>query len=497
MSIRSFRDWMAEDPRRHETGWLILGKGPSFAHLSELDSGGLLRFGLNHVVRETSVDVFHCIDIEVIEHCGEAILKNAGVAVLPWAPHVRRRLVPFSSYEEFVPSGLSLADYLERYPVLRTLAAEGRLLWYNLRTASRRLRRPEAPVTPARGFSASAATALLASCGVKRIRTLGVDGGGSYAANFGDLAGKTLLSAGQPSFNSQFTAIAALIRTHDLDLGPLNHPMPARIIITAGPTEQVPARVLAHKLHRCASLSLDITFAPPAPDTEAIKTGIGTGRTINVDACCLIQGDLRDLWSLPPSTGEHKAGGLPACETGTESKLRLLPEETTLVTSGQSGQSGPTVDGIPWFAALPNAWRPGVAGETIGSLVTCWPEGTLQPWRDTDALDIRRWCTALFEALEDETITRRDIEQAVHAGHVRPSLLIQVDRGLKDPALLSHRQRIEDLCNPGNTIRRMPVRRIAAAYTQHLADALSWSRWHRYGRLILEKGWKLLQGIGN
>jgi hypothetical protein len=99
--IPSFGEWLQREPGRATATWLLLGKGPSFARLGELDADGttqdMLRFGLNHVVRETRVDVFHCIDIEVIEHCGEAILANCRVAVLPWAPHVRRRLVPFSS----------------------------------------------------------------------------------------------------------------------------------------------------------------------------------------------------------------------------------------------------------------------------------------------------------------------------------------------------------------------------------------------------------------
>jgi hypothetical protein len=156
MALRSFRDWMEEDPGRRVAPWLVLGKGPSFARLAELDSGpetqGMVRFGLNHVLRETRLDVFYAIDIEVVGHCEEALLAHRGVVVMPWAPHVRRRLVPFFGYREFLSSGLSLADYLDRWPILKRLAEEDRLLWYNLHTAPRRLRRPEAPIVPARGF---------------------------------------------------------------------------------------------------------------------------------------------------------------------------------------------------------------------------------------------------------------------------------------------------------------------------------------------------------
>ena len=45
-TIRYFRDWMAEDPRRGAVTWLILGKAPSFGRLRDLGSEGLPRLGL-------------------------------------------------------------------------------------------------------------------------------------------------------------------------------------------------------------------------------------------------------------------------------------------------------------------------------------------------------------------------------------------------------------------------------------------------------------------
>lgn len=85
---------------------------------------------------------------------------------MPWGPHRLRGLAPFSGYREFLPSGLSLADYVVREPVLARLAAEDRLFWYNLHTEPGHLRRPEAPVTLKRGFSASAVVEWLAEAGV-------------------------------------------------------------------------------------------------------------------------------------------------------------------------------------------------------------------------------------------------------------------------------------------------------------------------------------------
>lgn len=383
VEIPSFRDWLHREPGRLAAIWLILGKGPSFGRLAELDQAGetsdVLRFGLNHVVRETRVDVFHCIDIEVIEHCGDAVLANAGVAVLPWAPHVKRRLVPFSGYREFLPSGLSLAAYLQDYPILRTLAEQGRLLWYNLRTAPRRLRRPEAPSTPARGFSASAAVHLLGEAGVRRIRTLGVDGGGGYAGGFLDLEGKTMLAAGQDSFDSQFASIADAIQRYRLDLTPLDRPAPVSVRIIAADDERLPARVLAHALESRASLSVRCELVEHADQRQP--------EALKLAANCLVIEDVRRLQGRFDSALEH-------------------------------------------LRAAGRAW--------------CWQRGAEAPWRSMHAHGARQWCTELIDAVNSGRLDRTEVAAAVTADHARPSLLAQIDRGTRDPLLLPRRLRAHD-----------------------------------------------------
>jgi hypothetical protein len=180
-----------------------------------------------------------------------------------------------------------LAEYAARSPVLRILAAEQRLCWYNLRTAPRRLRRPGAPVTPVRGFSASAAVHLLADAGVRRIRTLGIDGGKTYARGFSDLSGKTLLAASQSSFDSQFASIASAIGRYGLDLAPLDRPGPLRVRIIAGTAEQLQAKVLVYALERRASLSLQCTLTERGDATA--------DDALALPASCLLLEDVRRL----------------------------------------------------------------------------------------------------------------------------------------------------------------------------------------------------------
>ena len=112
---------------------------------------------------------------------------------------------------------------------------------------------------PADGFSACTGVALLASCGVRAMRTLGVHGRRTYPECF---QGLHPTAATAPSFDSQFAILARLIGNYRLDLVPLNHPMSARGRILAAPEERLPALVLAETLLQHASLTLDLTLIP-------------------------------------------------------------------------------------------------------------------------------------------------------------------------------------------------------------------------------------------
>jgi hypothetical protein len=94
---------------------------------------------------------------------------------------------------------------------------QGRLLWYNLNTA--KLTKGGSPIIAARYFSATAALNLLATAGVKRVRSLGVDGGSSYSGQFADLKRRTLLPTGRKSYDRQFEEIAMTIATTGIDFG--------------------------------------------------------------------------------------------------------------------------------------------------------------------------------------------------------------------------------------------------------------------------------------
>ena len=144
----------------------MLGKGPTFSRRGEFPLDEYNLIGLNNVVAEQKVDVAHIIDIDVVEKCADALRDNCRFLLIPRRPH-----------ERFRPAERRLEDYFDEIPVLRELDEQGRLVWYNAATSA-----PigDSPQIGVRFFSSEAAMNILGEMGVKKVRTLGIDGGTQY-----------------------------------------------------------------------------------------------------------------------------------------------------------------------------------------------------------------------------------------------------------------------------------------------------------------------------
>ena len=105
--MRSFFEWyeLADSPGNP---WLILGKGPSFERRRQYELAGYRLLGLNHVVREEPVLLAHVIDADVVDACGDALVRNAGFVAMPWYPH-----------QDQQPGPRTLAELAAASPTLR------------------------------------------------------------------------------------------------------------------------------------------------------------------------------------------------------------------------------------------------------------------------------------------------------------------------------------------------------------------------------------------
>lgn len=195
--------WMKKlDPRP----WLILGKGPSFDRHVEFPNidRDFHTITLNHASRNRNAEVGHMIDANVLDE------------VDGWADRVKFILMPWQPHVNFGPTAKTLDQFAAEHPVLRDFEAQGRLLWYNLSTGKRP--RLGSPTVLVNFFSAEAVVRLLAMAGVKKIRTLGVDGGKTYAQAFKDIQP---FRGGHTTFDYQNGPIQKTVNEFHLDYAPL------------------------------------------------------------------------------------------------------------------------------------------------------------------------------------------------------------------------------------------------------------------------------------
>ena len=281
--------------------WLILGKGPSFGLHEKFDLSKYNCLSLNHVVREVPVDVAHVIDVDVVEDCGEDLLRNCRWLLMPRYPHVN-----------FQPSDEPLESWIQKSHTLKRLDDEGRLVWYQLSSGQPIDNSPKIQATY---FSSEAAIDLLGTLGVRTIRSLGVDGGRGYSEKFDDLQTKTMLANGHATFNRQFAEMDVIIDRHGIDYEPLVEPF--RIFSGTDESQRVAARVMEFSIKQHTSHPVnfqpmfDLQFPTPQNPANRPRTGFSffrfaipklcgnRGRALYVDADMQVFTDIAELWDIP------------------------------------------------------------------------------------------------------------------------------------------------------------------------------------------------------
>jgi hypothetical protein len=462
--MRDIHGWIRERGTASRK-WLVLGKGPSFAKFDPALKESFELLALNHAIREAPGAVSHIIDLDVVDACGDMLARNASAVVMPWIPHVRN----FAGRDH-------LGSISEQHPLLRRLRDEGRLFWYNLESAPESARRPEAPVVPARFFSAEAGIGLLAVSGVKTIRTLGIDGGAEYARSFHDLNDKTLLANGRSSFDSQFSGIARTIFKWNLDCGPLDDEIPVRVFVATEPAQMLATRVLEYSLRRRSSISavvhplheFDIAIPQPVERANQPRTPFSfqrflvpqaagfQGRAVYMDSDMQLLDDIRHLWRLPMGENDLLAVGEPT-KTGRKPQFSVM-----LLNCGRLGWDIKNIVADldagrltyaqlmyemkiagRWSADIPSRWNCLERFDRDSALLH-YTDMDRQPWVSTDNPLARLWVKELRAAIADDFITLDYVQEAVRLGHARPSLLWQLQDDIDDVLLLPSKAKALD-----------------------------------------------------
>jgi hypothetical protein len=463
--VQSFFQWFTGTAGSSEP-WLVLGKGPSYALRDRFDLTGFHLMSLNHAVREQPVLAAHMIDLDVVRDCADAIEQNTRVLVMPWYPHVHNAV-----------GARTLEDLAGEIPVLQRFRQAGRLLWYDLSTS--RIRHGSAPVVEATYFSAEAALNLLAAAGVRRVRSLGIDGGSSYSPVFEDLRDKTLLANGRTSFDLQFKGFARTIIRTGLDFSPLDRPAPARVLAVFKRDEALAVAVLHHSIRRRASLTVETVAV-----AEGSNPSLEDGQTVILPPRAQVLGDLRGLWGetvpaldviIPAGAEQGSAPGLALVGPGLGQSLARL---ASAIRAGASADrlAG---HGLNVRPLLSPAWIPAAAWDADrNAMVLYYAADGSEPWLSRDHPLGHLWVRDLLNAVAHQHVAPRFIAEQVALGHARPSLLYQVEHGIEESLLLPRRARRLD--RAFEAARRRHPRRLAVRWRPILgAVARQVGRWTR------------------
>lgn len=449
-SIPNLMRWRQSfDVKRKQ--WLILGKGPSYAELSAPHLDRYYTCSLNHVVREHPVDLAHAIDIDVVRECSDVIARHARFLILPYYPH-----------ERFVPSAKSIHEFVREMPVLQSLKSQGRLVWYNLSTSRKQV--GLSPMIEGWNFSAEAAVDILATCGVRMIRSLGIDGGSRYAACFSDLEPRTLLANTRSSFDVQFGQIAKTMRTKGVFYAPLNKQAPIRVFVGTDRSQLLAARVLEYSIKKYASMSVEVQFmcdlpVPRPKDYEnRPRTGFSfarflipslcnyQGTAIYVDADMLVFDDIAKVWDQPLGSADILCVEQPTEKGRIRQYSVLLMDCAKLSWNIQDIIRGldehrynyselmhefcivPREKVLP---QLPYEWNSLEYYEANRTRLIHYTDMSKQPWVCFDNPYGALWYQTLREAIAEGFISAEEVRREIRRGHVHPQLAPEI--GLRAP----------------------------------------------------------------
>ncbi len=439
--ILEFRQWAARLDLNAKP-WLMLGKGPTFSKVSQVDISKFRVCTLNHVIREVPADLAHIIDVDVVQDCADAIYRNARSLAVPYHPHVNSR-----------PSERSIVDFVKEIPVLTKMASEGRLVWYNAATSKKK--NGDSPVIAVKFFSAEAALNLLATIGVRTVRSLGIDGGVSYSPSFADLSDKTRLANGQDTFDKQFAGIARTIRTTGIFYAPLDIQAPVRVFVGSDAAQMAGVKVLEYSIKKFASLSVDVQVIDdrdiPVPRNPANRSRSGfsfsrfhipklcgyRGRGIYLDADMQVFTDVRKLWTWDMSDADvlYAESGEEGARIPQFSVMLLncanLDWDVNKIVAGLDNAAFDYRRLMQELCVMPSDRRKPKLPFEWNSLEhydegkTClihYTDMPTQPWVSNRNKNCKIWYACCREAIDEGFLAKDFVYSEVEKGNVSPEL---------------------------------------------------------------------------
>ena len=432
-----FSDWTLTLDRK-PTQWLLIGEGPTFANLADLDPTPWTTVGLNYVFRRTKVDLAIVLDAEAVDSCTDTDLKNVGTLLMPTEPFVHGK-----------PSSITLDELVSVVPALQKLADAGRLVGFD----RSRLEACSGGYDKHRpALDERVACELLTKLGAEAVDTLGCDETADIHDEFRPFRESRSLVVDPHSRQKQRDHRHKHLASLGIEQRPLATPF--HVVINADESQELAAGVLARGLrdHATIPIAISVLKNPTLPrvrnpqrwprDTRALSrflipelTG-HQGLALFLEADMLVRGDVAELVSqvsndcqvavLPrqESTGWEPTPQVINCERADwqiEQVIRGLDDGT--YTSDELINSLAVVRDPQEIAVqIPATWRPSTGPLTGKSVVHRFRDPLHQPWKHEFG-SCSAWDTALRRAIKTGDVTVDDIYDAVDEGYIHETLL--------------------------------------------------------------------------
>jgi hypothetical protein len=254
-----------------------------------------------------------------------------------------------------------------------------------------------------------------------------------------------------------------------------NSTEPIRVFVAATPSEWLPAKVLEFSIREIASLPVEIasiyTFERKIPEPRDVvnrartpfsfqrflipELASFTGRAIYLDSDMQVFRDIAEVWRMPFSGADLLTVAQDDGARREQFSVMLLDcanlhwNIDQIVAQLDSG----AIDYASLMhelciakirAAIPSSWNsleryiPGVTS------LLHYTDMNTQPWVSTNHPLGAVWMRCLRRAINMGFIAASDIDREVSAGHVRPTLLHQLEAGIDDGLTLSRPIRRQD-----------------------------------------------------
>lgn len=471
-----FADWLEQHGEYRHKRWLILGKGPSFDDFEATDCSGKVTLGINHIIRESSIetlDFLHLFDLDLLDQGILEYQHKCRYVIVPERLNQSYHL-PFLKGRFFKPDQRSLDQLLAAYPALDALHQQGRLLRY-----------PRADLNPHDGvklgsFSGATLVSLLGSQGITQVDLCGIDGGEQYSSRFNDLAAENLLVAGQVDFNRQLREIAGFRQRYAMDIKPLNTVRTPVVFVGAMTEQSLAYEVLKFTLDRYSSIKprvyhLGEQIQQHMPEYQTLLQGLPsgtpfslqrfaipqlmnfTGKAIYLDSDMQVFDDIGLLFNQQP-----QAGGFLSC--GVLPEWQREPQLSVLLID--CANAGWRIENIAAklrdqeldyqqlfrlamakdesFRTLSPHWNSLESYSDGQTRLLHYTNMGTQPWLSTENPRATVWCQALLDAVAEGVISQDYVEDHIKRGWVRPSLRWQLEKGVADPLLMPASVRRQD-----------------------------------------------------